>query len=298
MRFMRDNLTRRDFLRTAALIPSFAAMSGVLAGCAGAASNAKAWSGPPGSRRLSRIGLQLYTERELMQRDAPDTLAAIAKAGYTEVELAGLYGHTAREMRSYLDAVSLASPAGHVSLEDLRESFPRLVDDAHVLGWKWVILPWLDPKHRTLDGYRSLAAEFNRFGESAKGAGLRFAYHNQEYDGHPFFPSGRIPYELLLEETRVDLVDFEMDLFWMVKGGGDPIQFMTLHPGRFPLLHVKDMTTAGQMANVGAGSIDFRAIFADAAAAGTTHFFVEHDAPVNPIADITASIDYLKRIRF
>lgn len=294
-------MTRRDFIgRAAALL----AASEMLAACASAGRETGARTDPeavggsrPGSRSLKRIGLQLYTVRDLMQNDSAGTLAAVAHAGYSEVEFAGLYGHTAHEMRSWLDKNSLASPAGHISIEEIRTVWPQIVADAHTLGWQWIICPWINESDRTRDGYRRIADEFNRAGSAAQRAGLRFGYHNHEFDFRPM-RDGAIPYDLLLAELDPELVDLELDLYWIVKGGGDPLQYLERLPRRVPLLHVKDMTASGDMVDVGQGAIDFKTIFAASIAAGAKHFLVEHDEPKDPIADITASFQYLKALRF
>jgi sugar phosphate isomerase/epimerase len=232
-----------------------------------------------------------------MKSDSAGTLAAIARIGYTEVEFATLFGHSAAELRSMLDRNGLRAVAGHVDIAEIRTDWPKLAADAHTLGWKWIICPWIDQADRTPDGYRRLAAEFNRAGAAARSEGLRFGYHNHDFEFKPF-ADGSLPYDLLLAELDPALVDLELDLYWIAKGGRDPLQYFERFPGRFPLLHVKDMTASGGMTNVGSGTIDFAKIFAESGRAGTGHFLVEHDEPRNPIADITTSFNYLKALRF
>lgn len=286
-----EPLARRDFLkRTALLLGS----SGFVAACA---SLNPASSPETGNRSLSSIGLQLYTVRGLMKRDSAGTLEAIARVGYTEIEFATLYGHTAAEMRRLLDRYGLRAVGGHVDVADVRTAWPRLVSEAHTLGWQWIICPWIDQADRTPDGYKRLAAEFNHAGVAAKAEGLRFGYHNHEFEFKPF-ADGTLPYDLLLAELDPAVVDMELDLYWIAKGGRDPLTYFNRYPGRFPLVHVKDMTGGGGMTNVGSGTIDFAKIFAASGRAGTKHFLVEHDEPKNPIADITASYNYLKALRF
>ncbi len=112
-------------------------------------------------------------------------------------------------------------------------------------------------------------------GESCREAGLRFGYHNHDFEFETI--DGQIPFDVLLDETDPGLVDFELDLFWITKGGEDPLRYFERYPGRFTLCHVKDMAAGGEMVDVGAGGIDFAAIFARAEQAGLKHFFVEHD---------------------
>ena len=127
---------------------------------------------------------------------------------------------------------------------------------------------------------------------------MRFAYHNHDFELRSV--DGQRPLDLLLKETDPSLVDFEMDLYWVVFGGGDPLDFFNRYPKRFPMVHVKD--SAGppdnRMVDVGQGKIDFRSIFAQSDKAGIKHYFVEHDQPADPIATIRNSYNYLHALRF
>ncbi len=153
------------------------------------------------------------------------------------------------------------------------------------------------PANRTsLDGYRSMADRFNRVAERAKAAGLTFGYHNHDFEFEPL--EGRMPWDVLLEETDPALVKLELDLYWITKAGGDPFKYLTEHPGRFPLVHVKDMATDGSMVDVGAGTIDFAALFARSGQAGIKHYFVEHDNPGEPFQSLAASYRYLRNLEF
>lgn len=229
-------------------------------------------------------GIQLYTLRSLMAKNANGTLAAIAKLGYREVELAGLYGHTPTDFRSMLDVNGLVAPSTHIGLPDLRKDAARVFADAHTLGNRYVVVPWIDAAERkTIDGYRRIADELNEFGRAAKREGLQLGYHNHDFELEPI--DGRMPYDTLVSETDAELVVMELDLFWLAKGGGpDPASYFERFPGRFAMVHVKDMSAAGEMVDVGAGTLDFRAVFARANAAGIKHAFVEHDEPTDPLA--------------
>lgn len=227
-----------------------------------------------------------------MQRDAAGTMAAVAAAGFDEVEFAGFYGHTAAQMRELIDRNKLTSPAGHVSIDDLRAQLPQLLVDADVLGWRWLIVPWIDQRERTAAGYHAIAADLNRAGAIAADNGVGIGYHAENYDFRPL-QDGTIPYDILLSEGRCAM---ELDTYWIAKGGGDPLKYLSRHRGRFPLLHIKDITADGKMANAGEGIIDFPAIIAAARRQGAAHFIIENDEPRNPIADVTRGLKYLKRI--
>lgn len=295
---MRDStpLSRRHFLR---LLGGAAASAGVLSGAAplAMACSPSGDATGAGRRTLGPIGIQLYTVRALMDRDVDGTLDALARIGYAEVEPAGLHGKTPREMRAILDRHGLSAPSSHITMQDIRERWPAALDDAHVLGQRYIVCPWIDESDRTPDGYRRVAAELNRAGELARREGVQLAYHNHAYEFAPI-AGGIVPYDLLLAECDPSLVRMELDLYWIVKAGGDPLAYFARHPGRFPLVHAKDISAAGAMVDVGKGTIDFRAIFARTKEAGIEHCFVEHDDPPSPLDDARESYQYLRHLTF
>jgi sugar phosphate isomerase/epimerase len=273
---------RREFL-TAAALGLGAAAIGLRPGAA--------W----GAAALSPIGLQLYTVRRAMRQSVEETLAAVARIGYREVEFAGYFGRSPVQIRDALAANGLSAPSAHsADLGAIRTSWAKTLDEAAAIGHRTVICAWLPDEVRTADGYRLVAAEFNRAGEAARQVGLDFAYHNHSYE---FSPSGNtIGYDILLAESDPKLVSMQMDLFWIVKGGRDPLVYFERHPGRFSSVHVKDMDANGAMVDVGAGRLPFAQYFARAAQAGIRHYFVEHDEPGDPMASARASLEYLKRL--
>lgn len=249
--------------------------------------------------QLDRIGLQLYTVRQAMAQDFEGTLARVAQIGYREVEFAGYFARDAGTVRGALDTAGLDAPAAHIPLENLRTRWAQTLDDARVIGHRYLVVPSLPAEDsRTLDGYRAVADLFNRAGEQARGAGIRLGFHNHAGEFAPL--SGRVPYDVLLEDTDPQLVWFEMDLYWIRRGGGDPLSLFARHPGRFALVHVKDMDDTPQqgIVDVGAGVIDFKRIFTRREQAGIRHFFVEHDNPASPFDSIRVSFDYLRQLEF
>lgn len=249
-----------------------------------------------GRRKLGKIGIQLYTVRSLMSKEPEPTLAALAAIGYQEVELAGLYGMSAAGMRQMLDRHRLAAPSGHLALNDMRRDWAGALATAVALGQRYIVCASIDEHERQLSDYHRIAKELSHLGEDARRHGLQFAYHNHAYEFTP--TDGQIPYDILLAETDPHQVQMEADLFWMTKGGGDPLHYFARYPGRFPMVHVKDMTSGGKMVDVGQGAIDFRAIFAQSSRAGIQHYFVEHDEPPDPIADARTSYNYLRQLEF
>jgi sugar phosphate isomerase/epimerase len=250
-------------------------------------------------RKLKKIGLQLYSIRDLMKADLPGTLRKVAQIGYKEVEFAGYFGRTPAQIRELLKNNGLSSPSTHIPLETLEKDSVRAFADAKAIGHQWVTVPWLpEERRKTPDDWKKIAALLNQLGPQAKSAGLRLAYHNHDFEIRP--TGGVRGYDVLLSETDPSLVDFEMDLYWVVFGGADPLDFFNRYPKRFKLAHVKD--SAGppdnKMVDVGQGKIDFRAIFAASDKAGFKHYFVEHDQPADPIATIRNSYNYLHRLTF
>ncbi|HYT84235.1 MAG TPA: sugar phosphate isomerase/epimerase [Gemmatimonadales bacterium] len=248
--------------------------------------------------RIEKIGLQLYTVRKAMQADVEGTLARVAATGYKEVEFAGYFGKTPTEIRALLDRFGLSSPAVHVG-SLAADAWRASLEAATTIGHRYVVVPWIPAEQRgTLDGWKRVAENFNRVAAEARAAGLQLAYHNHDFEFAPV--EGRIPYDVLLESTDPHLVQLEIDLYWMTKGGQDPLTYFQRWPGRIPLVHVKD--SAGppdnKMVDVGAGTIDWKRIFARRDQAGIRHFFVEHDQPADLFASIKASYDYLSKLEF
>ncbi|MGI8927406.1 MAG: sugar phosphate isomerase/epimerase family protein [Tepidiformaceae bacterium] len=250
---------------------------------------------------LERIGVQLYTLRGEMEKDFDGTLARVAAIGYKEVEFAGYFGRSAAEVRRILDSHGLRAPSAHVGTPAaLAKDWHKMLEDAKVAGHDYLVVAWLsEEERRNLDDYRKHADLFNKAGEIARQAGVRLAYHNHEFEFVRM--EGKLPYDILLERTDPSLVAMELDLFWITQGGQSPLDYFARHPGRFELVHVKDMDGSPEkrMVDVGRGSIDFARIFAAREKAGTRHFFVEHDNPEpSALESIKTSYEYLARLKF
>ncbi len=260
----------------------------------GAVVGAVAWRPGAAQLRMDRIGLQLYTVRTEMAKDVDATLARVREIGYTEVEFAGYFNKPPKELRASLDRIGLTAPAAHV---ELGPDWKKVLDDALVMGHRYVVAPWVAAeRRRTLSDWKRVAQEFNKAGDQARAAGLRFLYHNHDFEFVPL--EGKLPYDVLLAETDKNLVGLEMDLYWITKGGQDPLAYFNKYPGRFSCVHVKDMDRTPQqgMVDVGAGKIDFKAIFARSKQAGIAHYFVEHDQPAVPFDSIRNSYQHLRAL--
>jgi sugar phosphate isomerase/epimerase len=278
-------IDRRSFL---------AVISGSLAS---AALGSRAW-GTPAARRLGRIGVQLYTIRDALTADLDGSLARVAAIGYQEVELAGYRSHTVAEFKAALGRHGLMAPSTHIAMERVRDELPKVLDEAHELGHEFVVCPNIPDEKAGLDGYRKAAEVLNHAGAIAKKSGIQIGYHNH---GTELVAIGGVrPYDVMLERTDSALVAMEMDIFWMVQGGGDPLAYFSKYPGRFRMVHVKDMDGSPEkkMVDVGKGVIDWKAIFAKSREAGIEHYFVEHDDPPDPFASIAASYAYLRGLEY
>ena len=250
------------------------------------------------ARRLDKVGLQLYTVRDQMKADFEGTLAHVAEIGYKEVEFAGYFDHTPADVRAILDRHGLSAPSTHIALGEI-DAWKASLDTAKAIGHEYIVVPWIPQEKRlTLDGWKNVAGVFNRAAQLAHDAGLQFAYHNHDFE----FPKleGQVPYDVLLQNTDPKLVQLEIDLYWLTKGGQDPLSYFSRWPGRIPLVHVKDSAGAPEhkMVDVGQGKIDWKRIFAKREQAGIKHFFVEHDQPPQPFQDIAASYRYLSQLEF
>jgi sugar phosphate isomerase/epimerase len=266
----------------------------------------------PGAYGLNDFGVQLWTVRELMAADPAGTLKAIAEIGYKDVESSGYsegryYGMAPAEFKKMLEDTGLKMRSGHVSTGRLMPDVKRTLinewegvcEDAATVGQKAIFCGYFEPDERkTLDDYKSIAEIMNRCGEKANEYGLIFGHHNHDFE---FFPiDGKVPMDILFNETDSDKVRFELDLYWTKKAGVDTFSLFDRYPGRFPFWHVKDMTNDEEQffAEVGSGSIDFRSIFDKAEQAGMQHFYVEQDECRDRTAleSIRMSYDYLRKM--
>ncbi len=254
----------------------------------------------PAREKIPRFGVQLYTVRAEMAKSVESTLEAVAKAGYAEVEFAGYFDRQPAALRAQLDALRLTAPSTHVGIEVLEGDWAAQVAVAKVLGHKYLIVPSVNRSKLTAAAdWKALAGRFNVLGKKAAAEGLRVGYHNNNFEFPPL-EGGARPFDILLGETDPALVDFEMDLYWISFAGFEPLAYFAKHPGRFKCVHVKDGGPRPQfeMRDVGAGTMDWKAIFARHKQAGIEHYFVEHDQPKDAMASIQASAQYLKQLEF
>jgi sugar phosphate isomerase/epimerase len=234
-----------------------------------------------------------------MRQDMPGTLARIAAMGYKEVEFAGYFGRTPAQVKELLAQNRLASPSTHVSIELARQD--KTLDDALATGHKYITVPSL-PRSAlaTADAVRRTADEFNAIATRAQSRGLRFAFHNHDAEFRAV--DGIVPFDVLVSGTDASLVFFQIDVFWMVKGGGDPRAFVRDNPTRVPMLHIKDSggAPAHAQVDVGAGTIDFAGILREDASRANMikSVFLEHDSPADPMVFAKKGFDYFSRLEY
>ncbi len=251
-------------------------------------------------------GLQLYTLRDELPKDVRGVIAKVAKAGYKEVEVYGyskqngFWGLKPTEFKQLLDQHGLKSPSGHYGVdfslgEDKFEDLDAAIEAAKVLGHQYVTIPSVNAApYKTAADLKKLAGKFNVAAKRVKAASLKMGYHNHNFEFTPV--DGTSLYEVLLKETDPSLVSFEMDLYWVVRAGQDPIKWFEKYPGRFTMVHVKDMDKQDHKLNteVGKGEINFKQIFAKSKLAGIKHYIVEQENfSIDPFVSITESCKYL-----
>jgi sugar phosphate isomerase/epimerase len=291
-------INRRTFLETAATVSAATLLTSKMGWAAG-------------DHKIDKVGLQLYTVRDLMKNDFDGTIAKVAQIGYKEVEFAGYFGRTAQQVRAACDKNGLSAVSTHVQYDELDAKFPSVIDDSKAIGLGYIVCPWIPEELRkSPDIWKQAAEKFNHCGEQSKKAGIQFAYHNHWFEFLPV--DGKLPYDQLLKECDANLVKMELDLCWITAAGGDPVKYFNQYPGRFPLVHVKDLKTmphitAGGAQNygdtvdlteVGSGLIDWKKLFAQSGKAGIKHYIVEHDHPKQPFDSIATSYTYLNKLRW
>lgn len=287
---------------------------------------------------VNEAGIGLFSLPVMLEKDFVKTMQMLSTMGYKKIEFygpysfstekqkqnwantskmvgfsgSGFFGNTAKQTKQILADNGLSSPSMHTDLDTLRYNMGPLAEAANTIGATYVTLPGIPDDERTnLDAYKKMAADFNKIGESAKKHGVRFAYHNHGYGFSPM--EGEIPTIMLFKQTDPSLVYLQMDLFWTVAGGADPIKLFNDFKGRYKLMHVKDMKSHarfsgdggnvqqwmelfGQMTNVGEGVLDLKNILAAAKANGMEHFIIEQDIVKNPEVALKICVDNFKKL--
>lgn len=259
-----------------------------------------------------KMGLQLYTVRDAMEADPKNCLQKVRDLGYEDLELYGFdgekgeyYGMKSKEFKLMLDDTGLSTSSGHYSLpayfdkkdEELMRYVDQCIEGAHILGQSYLTWPWLDPKFRTIQGFKLLSDKLNKIGERVNAAGLGFAYHNHGFEFEEHF--GQKGYDIILKETDPDLVKLQMDLYWVMHDSQKtPAEWVDEQPGRYVMWHIKDMHKESRdYTELGNGSIDYHSILPDPEKSGLEYYYIEQGSnfAVNSMQSIADSAEYFKR---
>jgi len=242
-------------------------------------------------------GVQVYSVRDALKEDFEGTFKKVADIGYKNIEAFGLgkdgmiYGMTPAEYKEVADKYGLNIVSTHATYF-MPEDADAIIEAAKILDVKYVVVPYLGEEYRDYD---AVAANLNEVGKKFEGTGIRLAYHNHAFEFEPM-EDGRIPEEVLIKGTNPELVTFQADLYWVVKGGADPMELIKKYPGRFSLFHVKDANDALEQTTVGTGIIDFETILGAKDISGNQYYFVEDERTDDPFMNIQKALDHLNTI--
>lgn len=256
-------------------------------------------------------GLQLYSLRDSFKKDVPGSLDKVKAFGIHEVELAGLYDMQPDALLKKLSARGLKPFSMHFQYGALEKDLPKCVADAKALGLKFVACPWIPhvPAMFGMESVDKAAADFNKWGEAFAKEGITFAYHNHGYEFKPITEGGEKTFlDALMEKTNPKFVSFEMDVFWVVHPGADPVKFLNKYPGRWQLMHLKDIQKGArtgvytghapneQSVALGTGQVRWPAVLSAASKAGVKHYFIEDEHPAAE-QQIPETLKYLQTLK-
>ena len=279
-------ISRRNFLKTSSFVAAGSMLLPI--SCANKAL--------PGNKK---IGVQVYSVRDALQKDFAGSMKKLADIGYTYIEAYGmdlegkLFGMSATEYKKIVSDLGMKLISTHATYFT-PEQAPKVIAASQEAGIKYLIMPWLSENMR--HDYSRIAENLNQVGELFKGTGIKFGYHNHDFEFKK--EGGKTPLEILISETQPELVTFEADLYWVTKGGTNPMELINKFPGRFSLFHVKDADSKLNQATVGSGIIDFETILNNRALAGMEYYFVEDERTDNPFENLKDSFDYLNASSF
>ncbi|HEX8314951.1 MAG TPA: sugar phosphate isomerase/epimerase [Flavisolibacter sp.] len=248
---------------------------------------------------VKNVGVQLYTFRKEMATDALGTLKKIAAMGIKQIETARsdkghYYGLTPKEMKQACADLGMTLRSGHVHIDS---KWKQTIDEAAESGQEYLICSTMPTSGQTVDNYKTVAAAFNKAGEECRQRGIKFGYHNHEYEFET--KGGEVLYDVLLSNTDAALVHMELDLGWVLVGGKSPLDYFKKYPGRFPLWHLKDMDLVKKHSvEFGKGGLDIQTMLKNSKQAGLKYFFVEQEEYAStPMESMKYNMDYLKKVK-
>ena len=284
---------RRLFLQKAGLLSSGVVLTAFGSKLMGCNTVSNAISG----NDVDTFGLQLYTLRDVLPKDPKGVLKQVASFGYKQIEgyegpKGMFWGMGNKEYDKYLADLGMKMVSCHA---DTGRGFEKRADEAAEIGMKYLISPWLGP-NKSLDFYKKAAERFNQCGEICRQRGLRFAYHNHDYSFKPV--EGQLPQDVMMQSTSADTVDYEMDIYWVVAAGQDPIAWFKKYPNRFRLSHIKDKR-GNESVTLGTGTIDFAPILKAGREHGLQYFLVEqeHYTGTTPLQAVQDDAAYMKKLK-
>lgn len=250
-------------------------------------------------KKISNTGLQLYTFRDELLADAVGTLKQIAALGIKQIESASsdkghYYGLSAKEIKNICSDLGMTIRSGHVGLDN---KWKQTMDEAAESGQEYLICSSMPIKGQRVDNYKKTAEQFNKAGEECNKLGIKFGYHNHDYEFE--MESGEVLYDVLLKNTEAHLVHMEMDCGWVTVVGKNPLDYFKKYPGRFPLWHLKDMIVAKKKSTeFGKGDLKIAELFHHSKQAGLKYFFIEQeDYTSTPLESMKYNVDYLKKLK-
>jgi sugar phosphate isomerase/epimerase len=250
------------------------------------------------STKNQAYGVQLYSFRDSMIKNPIKTLETIAGLGFKEIESAGstkgyYYGLTPSKMGETCKELGMKLTSGHVHLDT---EFEQTMADAVASGQEYVICSSMPSDGQTVDNYKQVAEQFNTAGEACKKLGLKFGYHNHEYEFES--ENGQVLYDVLMDNTQEDLVHMELDLGWVIVAGKDPLNYFNKYPGRFPLWHLKDMNmTKKESTEFGKGGLDIALMLKNKELSGVKHIYIEQEEYAStPVESMEYNMNYLNTI--
>jgi sugar phosphate isomerase/epimerase len=252
------------------------------------------------AKKVKNVGIQLYTFRNELAADVLGTLKKIAALGIKQIETAKsskghYFGLTPKEMKQACKDLGMTLRSGHVHIDD---KWKQTMDEAAESGQEFIICSTMPTSGQTTDNYKKVAETFNKAGEECKKSGLKFGYHNHEYEYES--QNGQVLYDILLDNTQADLVHMELDLGWVIVAGKNPLDYFNKYPGRFPLWHLKDMDLVKKHSvEFGKGKLDILTMLKNSKQSGLQYIFVEQEEYAStPLESMQYNMDYLKKIRF
>ena len=273
----------------------------IAGGIAGASLAQPRWLGRRATSRLSRVGLELYSVRDVMRRDPERTLAAVRAMGYADVELLWSFGNFARtpqQVRASLDREGLRAPSAHISPAAILVGWQRSLDTAKMLGHEYLIVPsFTADTQRSLDDWREWADRFNEAGAAARRAGIWLAFHNEPDHMKPI--DGTVPYDVFVERTDPSVVRLQLDIGNMAMGGGDAFKYLTTYRARYWSFHIKDVVADhSRDTELGRGTLDLRRFLASVPEIDTKPVYVEQEGAADQLASARLDYQYLSTLEF